>query len=181
MEKEAFVTDHLVTRCQAGDRDAVRQLYEQYSQAMYQVCLRMMNNIHDAEDMLQESFYQVFKSIGSFRGEATIGSWIKTIVVNKCLNQLRRKSPRFVDADDLEFKEEEQVDETAFTYTVEHVKKAIGMLPDGYRVVLTLFLFEHYSHRQIAEKLGISESTAKTQYMRAKQRVREWVMAGSNG
>lgn len=175
MENEAFLTGSLVARCKKGDLNAARQLYEQYSKGMYHICLRLLNNVPDAEDMLQEAFYQVFKSIDSYRGEATIGSWIKSIVVNKCLNQLKKKKPVFVEADSHEFVEEEGVDEQQYAYTIENVKKAIGALPDGYRVVLSLYLFENYSHRQIAETLNISESTAKTQYMRAKQKVREWV------
>jgi len=177
MERESIATDELVKRCQQGDREAVRRLYDQYSRAMYHICLRMMNDVHDAEDMLQESFFQVFKSIGAFRGESTIGAWIKRIVINKCLNQLKKKSPVFVSAEDQEFEQSAPVDEQKFAFTVERVKKAIAKLPDGYRVILSLYLFEEYSHKQIAEKLGISESTAKTQYMRAKQRVRDWVKA----
>lgn len=176
MERETFVTDELVHRCQLGDRDAVRALYEQYSQAMYHICLRMMNTVEDAEDMLQESFFQVFKHIGTFRGESSIGAWIKRIVVNKCINELKKKSPILYPSEDPRSRPDvEPVDEARFAFTVAQTNKAIARLPDGYRVILSLYLFEGYSHKQIAEKLGISESTAKTQYMRAKQRVRSWV------
>lgn len=177
MERTSLVTDELVIRCQKGDREAVRKLYEKYAKGMYQVCLRMMNNVHDAEDILQESFFQVFKSIGSFRGESTVGAWIRRIVVNKCLNQLKKNTPVILWDEDREVAEEEPIDETAFSGTVQQVKDAIAKLPDGYRVILSLYLFEDYSHKQIAERLGISESTAKTQYMRAKQKVRQWVTA----
>lgn len=175
MENEALLPDSLVTRCQKGDMPAAKQLYEQYAKAMYNICLRMMNNVEDAEDMLQEAFYQVFKNIGSYRGESAIGAWIKSIVVNKCLNQLKKRRLLLVTTDAAEYAvEEDKTDEQAYIYTVEYVKKAIQYLPDGYRVVLTLYLFENYSHKQIAERLGISESTAKTQYMRAKQKIREY-------
>lgn len=181
MENEALLRDRLVARCRKGDPDARRQLYEHYSRAMYHVCLRLMNNVHDAEDMLQEAFYQVFKSLDGYRGEATIGAWIKSIVINKCLNQLKKRHQVTVSPDELEYKEEEGIDEEKFIYTVNKIKKAISELPDGYRVVLTLYLFENYSHRRIAETLGISESTAKTQYMRAKQRVKESVLRQETG
>lgn len=181
MEHQGLLKGRLVTDCLNGDPEARRQLYELYSRGMYQVCLRLMNNEHDAEDMLQDAFYQVFKSLDTYRGEAAIGAWIKRIVVNKCLNELKKKNRLFVRADDLECREEEGVDEERFTYTVDKVKKAINELADGYRIVLSLFLFEDYSHRQIAETLGISESTAKTQYMRAKQRVRESVLRQETG
>lgn len=176
MVQNVHAINSLVERCQQGDREAFRQLYEQYSRAMYNICLRMMNDVHDAEDILQEAFIQVYKSISQFRGEASIGSWIKRIVINKCLNQLKKNMPHFIQVDDMELNEEgSQVNEEEFTCTVENVKKAVSELPDGYRIVLSLYLFEDYSHREIAEKLNISESTAKTQYMRAKQKVRELV------
>lgn len=179
MKNEACASESLVSDCRSGDVSSARQLYEQYSKAMYNICLRMMNNVQDAEDMLQESFYQVFKNIENYRGEATIGAWIKRIVINKCLNQLKKKNPVFVEADNLEFLEEEPLDEQNFTYTVENIKKAIEKLPDGYRIVLSLYLFENYSHKEIADQLNISLSTAKTQYMRAKKKVREMVVEDS--
>lgn len=182
MDQNVNAADSLVSRCQHGDREAFKQLYEQYAKAMYNICLRMMNNVHDAEDMLQEAFMQVFKSIDHFRGEATIGAWIKRIVINKCLNQLKKHMPNMIDeVDRLEYQaDEEPVNEAEFALNVKKVKKAIEKLPDGYRVILSLYLFENYSHGEIAEKLGISESTAKTQYMRAKQKIRSWVALNQN-
>lgn len=175
MENEVLLSESLVVRCRNGDMLAAKQLYEQYSKAMYNICLRMMNDVEDAEDMLQEAFYMVFKNLESYRGESTIGAWIKSIVVHKCINQLKKKKPVLLTVENVEYAEEEMVDEQTFQYTVENIKQAINHLPDGYRIVLNLFLFENYSHKEIAKKLGISESTAKTQYMRAKQRVREMV------
>lgn len=180
MENEIPVSDTLAARCRRGDRAAARLLYERYADAMYNVCLRIMNNRTDAEDMLQEGFYQVFKNIESYRGEATIGAWIKRIVINRCLNEVKKKTRYFIEADDIELKEDDPIDENAFTYTVESIKKAIQRLPDGYRVVLTLYLFEDFSHKEIAEKLAVSVSTVKTQYMRAKQKVREMVRGYGN-
>ena len=144
---------------------------------MYNICLRMMRSSADAEDMLQESFFQVFKSIAGFREESTIGAWIKRIVVNKCLNQLKKKKWQFADVEAVEAEEEAPVDEEKFAYTVERIQAAIGQLADGYRVVFTLYMFEGYSHKQIAEQLDLSVSTVKTQYMRAKQKIRALVEA----
>lgn len=176
MDQNISVTDSLVNRCQRGDRAAFKQLYNEYSQAMYNICLRMMNDVHDAEDMLQEAFILVFKNMHTYRGESTIGAWIKRIVINKCLNQLKKKRPHFIQVDDMELKNEEApVNEEEFVGNVNSIKKAIQQLPDGYRVVFSLYLFENYSHGEIAEKLGISQSTAKTQYMRAKQKIRELI------
>lgn len=175
MEKETQAVESIVARCKQGDLNAARQLYEGYSAAMFQICRRMLGNVHDAEDVLQEAFYQVFTKIDKFRGEATIGAWIKAIVVHRCLDHLRKKKPLLVEADELPGVADSPVEEVTPAFTVERVKHAIARLPDGYRAVLSLYLFEEYSHREIAEKLGISESTAKTQYMRAKQKVRQLV------
>lgn len=175
MENETLLPDPLVTRCQRGDMPAAKQLYEQYSKAMYNICFRMMNNTADAEDMLQEAFYLVFKNIGSYRGESTIGAWIKSIVVNKCLNQLKMKKLHFIDPENIELREEESPDEQQYIYTVERIKEVVKKLPDGYRIVFSLYVFENYSHKEIAEKLNISESTAKTQYMRAKKWIRAYI------
>ncbi len=175
MENDTLASDTLVARCRSGDPVAARSLYERYAGAMYNICLRIMNNVPDAEDMLQEAFYQVFKNIKSYRGEATIGAWIRRIVINKCLNEIKRKTPHFIEADEVEVTEEEPVDEKKFSYTVDSIKRAISTLPDGYRIVLSLYLFDGLSHKEIAEQLEISVSTVKTQYMRAKQKVRETV------
>lgn len=174
---EAPATNVLVERCRNGDRQACRQLYEQYAKAMYNICLRMVNQAAEAEDVLQESFLQVFTHIGSFRGESSLGAWIKRIVINNCLNHLKKRKLRFVEIDeDMEKPVEDSPDEIQFSLTVERVREAIRQLPDGYRIVLNLYLMENHSHREIASMLGITESAAKTQYHRAKEKVRELLM-----
>lgn len=166
---------NVVERCKKGDVRAFRELYEAYSAAMYNICLRMTNNVSDAEDTLQEAFIQVHKNINKLEQETSISAWIKRIVVNHCLNALRKKKVYFEEVEEVEVMAEEGIDEAQFTWTVAAVKSAIHGLPQGYRTVLNLYLFEEYSHREIAEMLGITESTAKTQYMRAKEKVRQIV------
>lgn len=169
------ITDNLVVRCRRGDVRAFRELYDAYSGAMYNICLRMTGNVSDAEDTLQESFLQIYKNIGQLERAASVSAWIKRIVVNHCLNYLRKKKIYFEEVDQIEVEEEQGLDEVGFTWTVEAIKSAIHTLPHGYRTVLNLYIFEEYSHREIAEMLKISESTAKTQYMRAKEKVRQIV------
>lgn len=168
-------TEHLVARCRKGDVRAFKELYNNYSAAMYNICLRMTGNVNDAEDTLQEAFIQVFKNIERLENAATVSAWIKRIVVNHCLNQLRKKKVYFEDVEEIEMPEDEKVDEHNYAFTVDTVKQAIQTLPDGYRTVLNLYLFEDFSHREIAGMLNISESTVKTQYMRAKEKVRQIV------
>lgn len=169
------LTDQLVYRCRQGDVRAYRELYDAYSKAMYNICLRMIGNTGDAEDILQEAFLQVFNNIGKIQQESSLSGWIKRIVVNQCLSYLRKKKVYFEEVGDDHVEEAAAVDEQAFALTVTMVKDAIQQLPSGYRTVLNLYLFEDYSHREIGDMLGITESTAKTQYMRAKEKVRQIV------
>lgn len=168
------ITDHLVSRCKKGDVHAFRELYNAYSAAMYNICLRMTGNPADAEDTLQEAFMQVFRNIERLENVGSVTAWIKRIVVNHCLSHLRKKKVYFEEVDNIEIEEEKTaVDEDNFAWTVAAIKEAIQVLPHGYRTVLNLYIFEEYSHKEIAAMLDISESTVKTQYMRAKDKVRQ--------
>ncbi len=169
------VTDQIVARCRKGDARAFHDLYHAYSKAMYNICLRMTGHQADAEDVLQEAFVQVFKNLDNLATDSSLTAWVKRIVVNHCLSYLRKKKVYFEEVEDQEWKQEDGVDETEHTLTVAAVKDAIGQLPAGYRTVLNLYIFEDYSHREIAGMLGITESTVKTQYMRAKEKVRQIV------
>ena len=167
------ITDHLVSRCKKGDVHAFRELYNAYSAAMYNICLRMTGNPADAEDTLQEAFMQVFRNIERLENAGSVTAWIKRIVVNHCLSHLRKKKVYFEEVDNIDIEEETVVDEDNFAWTVAAIKEAIQVLPHGYRTVLNLYIFEEYSHKEIAAMLDISESTVKTQYMRAKDKVRQ--------
>ena len=134
----------------------------------------MLNNRTDAEDILQEAFADCFTNIASFRYESTFGAWLKKIVVNKCINHLKKRKA------DLVFDEqipniEDDSDENESDYDHRQIFNAIEKLPDGYRVVLSLYLLEGYDHEEIASILGITESTSKSQYMRAKEKLRKIV------
>ena len=134
----------------------------------------MMNNREDAEDMLQESFTEAFRNLRSFRYESTFGAWIKKIVINRCINQLRKgKKLLFTDEFEDMHNEDEEYADIDIQADVKKVFKSIEKLPDGYRLVFTLYLLEGYDHGEIAGILGISESTSKTQYLRAKTKIRE--------
>ena len=168
----------LVAACRRGDRRAQQELYSRYARAMYNICLRMTGNTADAEDLLQVAFIDVFTKIGSYREEATIGAWIKRIVINNCINFLkkRRLDTRSWDemlvepvTDQGEFEDDNR------EYTVNKIKSAVESLPEGYRVVFSLYLMEGYDHKEIAEILEITEATSKSQFSRAKKKVRQLV------
>lgn len=166
----------LVQACAAGDRKAQFELYRLYSKAMYNICLRMLNDQEDAEDLLQQSFIDVFLKLDSFRFESSIGAWIKRIVVNNCINFLKKRRLTIQSLDDERMggiSENPDDDLHESHLSVQEVKKAIAKLPDGYRVVFTLYLFEGYDHKEIADILNITEATSKSQYSRAKKKLRE--------
>jgi len=166
--------DELIARCKAGDQDAHFQLYKLYSKAMYNVGLRITRSEEEAEDVLQEAFINAFRNIDRYRGDATFGAWLKRIVVNKAINAVnRKKHDPMPDNERWDVAEEEPVAEYGEGLTVDRVKRSIEELPDGYRTVLSLYLLEGYDHQEIAEIMGISESTSKSQLNRAKNKLRE--------
>lgn len=165
----------LVEQCRRGDHQAFRKLYDLYSKAMFNLCLRMLNNREEAEDVLQESFISAFRNIHQYSGSVSFGSWLKRIVINRCLDGLKKRNPGFIPLEEADLPEEQPGGEPGITCSVEKIREAIAQLADGYRVIVTLYLFEGFSHKMIAERLGISEGTSKSQYARAKKRLMEWI------
>ena len=175
-----YGTDHkFLEKLKQKDVLACKQLYLQYADAMYNVCLRILQHQAEAEDALQEAFIKVFNNIQQYRNESSIGSWIKQIVTNTCLNVLKKRKITFDELKD-DVSESESVSENESEngndYSTEDIKKVIEELPQGYRVVFNLYMFEDYSHRQIADMLEISESTAKTQLFKAKRKLKELLL-----
>lgn len=167
----------LIDRSLKGDGIAQSKLYGLYSKAMYNVCLRITNNEDDTKDVMQEAFISAFQNLGTYKGEASFGAWLKRIVVNKAINHIKRKRVEFTELNpERDEMQEEQPDLTnEQELTVEKIKNAIVKLPDGYRLVFSLYLLEGYDHQEIAGILNISESTSKSQYNRAKKKLRELI------
>ena len=141
---------------------------------MYNVSFRITGRQEDAEDAMQEAFISAFRNLGNYRAESTFGAWLKRIVVNKSINVLKKRKTEWMPAEaDWDVPEPEPADDYREELTIDRVKKAIGELPDGYRSVLSLYLLEGYDHQEIAEIMGITESTSKSQLNRAKGKLRE--------
>lgn len=174
VEQEELTRD-IIEQSKHGNRDAQYRLYTLYSRAMFNVCMRMMNNREEAEDMLQESFSEAFRRLASFRHESTFGAWLKRIVVNRCINEMKRRRAKLEFFEDMGSFEErpEETEDYKRGLSVEQVKKAMEQLPKGSRMIFSLYLLEGYDHQEISQILAISESNSKTQYMRARQRMRE--------
>ncbi len=126
--------------------------------------------------MLQESFTEAFLKLETFRYESAFGAWLKRIVINKCINSIKKRKAELVYTDDLpDKKAEDQGEDDLDTATlkVRDVQNAMEKLPQGYRVIFSLYLLEGYDHSEIAQILNISESTSKSQYSRARQKIKE--------
>ena len=181
METTAIdIHQELIENCKAGDTNAFNKLYKLYAKGMYNVALRIVKDEDEAKDILQEAFVKAYDKLEQFNYQATFGAWLKRIVVNQALDFLRKKKDLIFNYEseaevDYRTVEEEEKDWELVDITVSKVKRAMESLPNGFRVVCSMFLFEGYEHKEIAEVLGISESTSKSQYHRAKIKIKEMI------
>jgi RNA polymerase sigma factor (sigma-70 family) len=167
------IHEDLVIRARRDDSYARASLYKEYSRAMYNICTRMTGNKQDAEDILHDAFIYAFEHIHQIREPAAFGGWLRKIVIGKCI-QLSKTQFKTVDFDEsyLEGAAEEQA-EWWTGIAPEQIHEEIKALPNGCRQVFVLYVFENFSHKMIADNLGVSESTSKSQYQRARQLLRE--------
>ena len=175
LTKNIDINRQLVEESTKGSEKAQYQLYKLYADAMYFTCYNMMHSREEAEDMLQESFSEAFMNLHKFKFESTFGTWLKRIVVNKCINEIKRKKTDLQLSENMEYYEGQYTDNVEITsdLSIEAIKVAMKQLPEGSRVVFQLYLLEGYDHREIAEILGVSESNSKSQYMVAKRKLKE--------
>jgi len=164
----------LVEKSKKGNSKAQYELYKLYSAAMFNTCMRFMRGREEAEDMLQETFTEAFMKLESFRFESTFGAWLKRITVNKCINEIKRRKTDLEYCEDIgRYGEKYDNDTDLPNLNVEMVKKAMEQLPNGSKMIFQLYLLEGYDHREISQILEVSESNSKSQYMRAKRRIKE--------
>lgn len=163
----------LIEACKRGKDKARFELYQLYSRAMFNVCYRMMNNREEAEDMLQEAFIQAFTKLDTFRYESSFGAWLKRIVINTCINAKNKRKVELTYSEEIfnYDQPETRENEEEFQYTVAGVTRAMEQLPERGRMVFSLYLLEGYDHGEIAQIMNITESTSKSQFMRAKRHI----------
>lgn len=143
---------------------------------MFNIAFRILKNRDEAEDTIQEAFIKAYNKINQYNFQATFGAWLKKIVVNQALDYLRKESKRMMnDIADENIVEEQDIDWEDIDLRVDIVKKAIHNLPTGFRAVASLYLFEGYEHKEIAEILSISENTSKSQFHRAKKKIKDFI------
>ncbi len=172
MGKKENIHRKWIEASKKGNERAKYELYQLYAKAMFNVCYRLMNSREEAEDMLQEAFTQAFLKLDTFRYESSFGAWLKRIVINTCINEINRRKVELTYCD--EFHQNnftEETEETEVPFTVANVMNAMKLLPEGGRMVFSLYLLEGYDHVEIAQIMNISESTSKSQFMRAKRRI----------
>jgi RNA polymerase sigma factor (sigma-70 family) len=162
--------EQLIHDCKKNDIKAQEQLYRQFAPKMFSVCLKYSRNYAEAQDNLQDGFLLVFEKINSFEFKGSFDGWIKRVMVNQTLQQYRNKS--FLSPIDEDIAEEVEV-EIEDDVSMDFLMKIIQELPDRYRLVFNLIVFENYSHQEISDSLGISVGTSKSNLSRAKMILKE--------
>jgi RNA polymerase sigma-70 factor (ECF subfamily) len=176
--ESVYIDKHydLVVECKRGSKKACFELYRLYSKAMLNVAFRIVGSVDEAEDVLQEAFLDAFNRVKDFRQETTFGLWLKQIVVHRSINLLRKRRLELVELEDGQLDnipDEEVESDEEVRYKVVQVKDAMKELPEGYRLVISLYLLEGYDHEEIGQILNISENTSRTQFLRAKRKLNE--------
>jgi len=169
----------IIDRCKKGEQKAQFQLYKLYYKAMFNTSFRIVNDRMEAEDIMQEAFLKAFDKIHTYSGRVSFGAWLKRIVINHSLDEVKKKRVDFESMEENppsekpEKENEDQEDEQNAAYNVEQIRDTINELPDGYRIVLSLYLLEGYDHEEIGDILNITSSTSRSQFTRAKNKLKE--------
>ncbi len=160
----------LATACMQGKREAQKLLFERYAGKMLSVCKRYFDSVEQAEDALQEGFVKVFEKLHQWNGSGPLGGWIRTIMINTSLTHIRSEKKW---SDTVEINDAIEVDSDALNalekMQADDLLLLIEKMPAGYRTVFNLFAIEGYGHKEIAELMGISENTSKTQFLKSKE------------
>ncbi|WKZ60572.1 MAG: sigma-70 family RNA polymerase sigma factor [Cyclobacteriaceae bacterium] len=160
--------DELINGCKARNRDAQRSLYDQYSSKMYALCYRYVKDSMEAEDVLVTAFTKIFERIDQFKGEGSFEGWIRRVIVNEALTYLRRNRSMYLETDLEAADREPDYQNISDHLEAEELMQMIQELPSGYRIVFNMYAIDGYSHKEIADQLGISENTSKSQLSRAR-------------
>lgn len=157
----------VIEKAISNDREAQKSIFDEYAPKMLGVCRQYVKDSHHAEELMMSGFLKVFTNLKKFKGEGSFEGWIRRIMVNTCLSYLRKKNPIVITDEDFIYDDlsEENLEKTS----VEDIQKLIDMLPDGYKMVFNLYAIEGFKHTEIAEKLGISENTSKSQLFKARK------------
>lgn len=181
LESQQTHINQLIERCKKNDGTAQMQVYKGYYKAMYNTSYRILKDEFEAEDLIQEAFLTAFTKLNSFKGEVTFGAWLKRIVINKSLTQLKKVS-RYdeVKMDVIPNYEAEEVEIDYSSLEVQRVLNCLQGLKDNYRIVLTLHLIEGYDYEEIAQILNYTNENVRTTISRAKKKLKQVLLASTN-
>ncbi|MBK6881603.1 MAG: sigma-70 family RNA polymerase sigma factor [Flavobacteriales bacterium] len=170
----ALTDEQLVLGCVKGDPVAQKALYQEFSRKMMSICMRYAHNRDQAQDILQDGFVKVFQKMDHYRGDGPLGGWIARTMVNTALDHIRKNKPYDQSLDLTEAGYLHSEDEHVLSdMSTSELMDLIQALPTGYRTVFNLFAIEGYPHKDIADMLGISENTSKSQFMKARAYLRK--------
>jgi RNA polymerase sigma-70 factor (ECF subfamily) len=175
-----LTTDELISGLQKGKRKALIYLYDAYGKLFYTIAMRYSKNPQEAEDLTQEAFLKIFQKIDQFSHQGSFEGWMKRIVINTCLNGIRGKQiihqPLHNDDGETMI---EPIDDTSILddLAVDDIYKCIEELPYGYRMVFNLVVMDGYSHKEVADELGITESASRSQLTKAKQKLQALLLS----
>ncbi len=158
----------LIENCISGNRKSQKDLYDMYASKMFAICLRYTKNQMDAEDTLQEGFVKLYNNLHRFRGEGSFDGWVRRIFVNTAIEHIRKKNLNLTSGEGLENSVADKHKSALDNLYEKDIIKTALTLSDGYRTVFNLYAVEGFSHKEIANQLGITESTSKSQFSRAK-------------
>jgi RNA polymerase sigma factor (sigma-70 family) len=163
--------EDIIDRCKKNDSKAQEFLFNTYSKILFGICCRYIKDRDDAEDVLQDSFIKIFLNINQFKNEGNFEGWMKRIAVNTALHFIKEKQKvKFENTDNLYvIEEDEKEQEIEQDIKVEYILECLNELPTGYRTIFNLHLVEGFSHKEVAEKLGIKESTSRSQFTKARR------------
>lgn len=166
---------HLIEQCRKGNRSAQLALYKQFAARLYNVCLRIIGNPQDAEEAMQDSFLKVFTRLEQYQAGTSFEAWLQQIAVRTAIDYVRRQLPEGEGLTDdyTELADDDTPDEEELQCSVAQVKAACQQLPAGYRVILSLYLFEGYDMEEIASILNIRPASVRSQYLRGKRKLLE--------
>ena len=164
--------NYLIANCINGDRKSQKELYQLFASKMFPVCMRYSKNQMDAEDILQESFIKLFNNLEKFRGEGSFEGWVRRIFVNTAIEQHRKKNLNMTGGEGLENSIADRQKNGLDNLYEKDILSSTTILSAGYKTVFKLYAIEGFSHKEIASQLGITESTSKSQFSRAKALLR---------
>jgi RNA polymerase sigma factor (sigma-70 family) len=160
--------EELIKGCMRRERVAQQQLFDLYSSKMYGICFRYVRNAMEAEDIMVTAFTKIFERINQFKGEGSFEGWIRRVMVNEALTHLRKARTMYLETELEQADREPDFSKLSDHLEAEDLMNMIQQLPAGYRVVFNMYAIDGYSHKEIAEQLGISENTSKSQLSRAR-------------